>query len=978
MKMDHRRSILIGSVSVIAVAISAPALADGAQEAVATVSAQGAQGASSASGSTTVQEVVVTGIKASLEKAIRIKKNSDDMVDAISSEDIGKLPDRNVADALQRLPGVNTQSAASGEGGFDENDRVTVRGTPSSLTQVTIDGHAVATGDWFVLDQTTAVGRSVSMALLPSQIVDNLIVDKSQNASLTEGGTAASIDIQTRKPLDLTKPITVEASFEGAYNTLTGTTKPQINALLGWKSDDGTFGIIAQGFYEERDVRRYGQETLGWSALTGPNCGTTTVGGQALNNPAPTISNNQFSCALGTLQGGNPITYNNANTVGAAYPTLIGSTLFEQQRKREGGDLSAQWRPNDQFEVRLDGFYSDLNATNFNDNFMFDGSREFANGAPTSFTMANNTITSAVFPSNPTGNNIAAVEDNIIRPNAESQTYYVNLDAKLKVNDKLTFKGQIGFTHGLGNTPQQPLFEVDNVTSPASYGLSGNGMAVSFPGLNTQSASGLNVDWAQNFVDHAIDTEAYAKVDGDYVVDDGLWKDVSFGVRFGDHKRQVDAWDRGCTLTTPAGTTYGQAGATVNCNGDYSWSGAPVPYSAVNPTTYPSGFNAGALGIPNLLIPTAGNPNAIVSLIDSIPDALRGSVAHTVQPINYYYPWSFKVQENDFAGYVMARVGGDRWRANFGVRLVETQENAYVNVPGNAPAGGTTITTSAFGNYYVDHVEHDYFDILPSLNVTFDLKPDLLLRFNAAEAMSRPDYSALGGAVSLTDTNLTGNGGNPNLKPIKSANFNTSLEWYYAKQSALTFDVFYMDLSSYVTYGVTTETYFCQSCGVAPAPGQPNPGAFEPFNISAPYNISGQIRGFELAWQQPIAYGFGVLANFTYADGEDADGHALVGDSRDTGNITAYYEKGRFSARLAYTYRSHYFVGLDRSSAENMDNSDSLDASANVKLTNNVSLSFQGLNLTNSLLKYYAANRSQPRAVYENGTQMYFGLHFKY
>jgi iron complex outermembrane receptor protein len=244
--------------------------------------------------------------------------------------------------------------------------------------------------------------------------------------------------------------------------------------------------------------------------------------------------------------------------------------------------------------------------------------------------------------------------------------------------------------------------------------------------------------------------------------------------------------------------------------------------------------------------------------------------------------------------------------------------------------------------------------------------------------MSRPDYSALGGAVSLTETNLTGNGGNPNLKPVKSTNLNGTLEWYYAKQSALTFDVFYMDLSSYVTYGVTTRTYFCQSCGASAGSGQPPQGAFEPFQISAPFNISGQIRGFELGWQQPIAWGFGIIANYTYADGEDANGHPLVGDSKDTANVTGYYERGRFSARLAYTYRSHYFVGLDRSSAENEDNSDSLDASLNVKLTDKVGLSFQGLNLTDSLLKYYAGNHSQPRAVYENGTQAYFGIHVKY
>ena len=116
-------------------------------------------------------EIIVTGVRASLERAIQVKRQADNHVEVISAEDIGKLPDKNVADALQRLPGLNTSSAASGEGGFDENDRVSIRGTPPSLTQVTVDGHAVSTGDWFILDQFSTVGRSTSFSLLPSEIV---------------------------------------------------------------------------------------------------------------------------------------------------------------------------------------------------------------------------------------------------------------------------------------------------------------------------------------------------------------------------------------------------------------------------------------------------------------------------------------------------------------------------------------------------------------------------------------------------------------------------------------------------------------------------------------------------------------------------------------------------------------------------------------------------------------------------------------
>src|ERR1700759_3081744 len=213
------RGALACSVSLAALVTAAPAIAEGAPEIV-----------------------VVTGIRASMDRAIDIKRDSVSLVDAVSAEDIGKFSDKNVADALQRVPGVNTVSAASGEGGFDENDRVSIRGTNPSLTQTLVDGHTVATGDWFILDQYQTIGRSVSYTLLPSEIVDTAKVYKSQQADLLEGGVAALVDIITRSPLNSFKEnLTIEGSAGLAYTTLRGATTPQANALINWKNDAGTF-----------------------------------------------------------------------------------------------------------------------------------------------------------------------------------------------------------------------------------------------------------------------------------------------------------------------------------------------------------------------------------------------------------------------------------------------------------------------------------------------------------------------------------------------------------------------------------------------------------------------------------------------------------------------------------------------------------------------------------------------------------------
>ncbi len=765
-------------------------------------------------------EVIVTGVRQSLEKALQVKRQADDQIDVISATDLGKLPDRNVADALQRLPGINTTSAASGEGGFDENDRVSIRGTSPSLTQVTIDGHSVATGDWFILDQFSTVGRSISFTLLPSEMLAEADVYKTQDASLLEGGVAGVIDLKTRSPLDLHQGFTFEASVEGAYNSLSQQTKPQVNGFAGWKSEDGTFGVIVQGFYEDRTLRRYGQETLGYSAIT---AGTAT------------------GAAIPSL-------------VGVQAPTLIGSTYFQQEREREGGVIAAQWRPNDRAEFKITGFYSKLNASNVNDNYMYWGSNEIGNNVPTSYKVVNNTLVAATFPL--VGPAIPAlglaggpqdglIVDNITRPSASGRSFYVNLDGKYRVADHLTITAQVGYTQGDGSTPTEPAYEVDAATG-ISYQQSGNGWQVTPTNVNAQSPTGLANDWAWNETFKSLDKEIYGKFDATWDVHHGAFKDVLFGARFAQHTRDVQGYDRGC-----------QIGPDGQC-----WTGAQ-PYSATNPTSYPSGFSAGDLGIPGLLIPIAGNPGTIDKIINSLNDGVHGPISTIVQPQNYYWPGSFMVKERDISGYVMARFGGEGWRGNLGVRFADTQDNNYVNasvtppagVPGAPLAAGSpyiaqlppgTIYTSAYGYYKVQDFQHDYFDVLPSLNLTFDLSPKLFLRMSAAETMSRPDFSALGGSVSLTDSNLTGNGGNPNLKPIKAAVYDAALEYYYGPSSILAVSFFYDDLSSYVTFGTSTAQYYSQFYG-----------AYKTYTISSPSNTSGELKGVEFQLQQPLPYHFG-------------------------------------------------------------------------------------------------------------------------
>jgi iron complex outermembrane recepter protein len=178
--------------------------------------------------------------------------------------------------------------------------------------------------------------------------------------------------------------------------------------------------------------------------------------------------------------------------------------------------------------------------------------------------------------------------------------------------------------------------------------------------------------------------------------------------------------------------------------------------------------------------------------------------------------------------------------------------------------------------------------------------------------------------------------------------------------------LFHMKLSNYVAFG----TYQTQLLNI-------RTGTFDTYNISAPVNSSGSIKGVELAWQQPLPYGFGLNANYTYADASETGGQDLVGASKNTYNLGAYYENHGFGARLNYTYRSAFFVGLDRSTPQYQDDTATLAASLSYTFNKNFSINFDALNLNDPILTYYGANRDQPRAFYANGRQYYLSVRFK-
>jgi iron complex outermembrane receptor protein len=876
--------------------------------------AQAPQPAPAAPEPTRLEEIVVTGIRASNERSLLKKRDADSVMEVITADDIGKLPDKNVADAVQRVPGVNTMSGSGGEGGFSENDRVSIRGTNPSLTQTTINGHMVSSGDWYIGDQTNTVGRSVSFTLLPSEIVSSVEVQKSSQADYIEGGTAGNVNIVTRSPLDFKKPWTFEATAQALYADLPRRTDPQVNALVNWKNDANNLGALVQLFSESRHERRDGQELF----LLGE--------GQITQAAEPAIV----------------AAHPDLNNV--VFPAQIGSAAFTQQSRREGGLFDVQYKASSELSLDFNGFYSHFNGTNFDTNFMASPTNEIdADISPTSYQVVNGTLVSATFPNEnfystggyQNGGAFPGIRDSIYRPNAGSSSAYADFDSTYKPSDALLVTTKVGFTEGIGITPHDWGYEAYLINSPLVYQMNGTASPanVSFPGVNTQNFNDPNHvinggSWSDSV--KVTDSETYGQADALLTLDNGNLESVKFGARYAFHKRTDFGQNYGCS-TDPNNNCYLEPGVVLP---KPAWNGS------VSPGNFGTGIGAG----PNFL------SHFWVMNVYSIA---AWETAYNSVPTGPNYQGNFVIEEKDAAAYAMANLTGPRWRGNVGLRLVDTSQFS------------SSYNTNNANQFVYSPVTHDYFYPLPSANLKVDVTHDLVARFAAAETMSRADYSALSPAVILNNIDFTGTGGNSSLKPIRSINYDADLEWYYARESLLSFGVFTMNMPSYVTYGYNTRNLLDTTTNT-----------FAPFVVTSPYNVGAGNKGYELAWQQPLGWGFGAQANYTYADGHSDNNTALVGNSKSTWNAVAYFENSTFSARLAYTYRSSFLVGLANVTSQYAAPLGTLAASLNVNITNELALTFDGLNLNNPIIKYYS-NAQEPQAFYSNGRQYFLGFRLK-
>ena len=885
--MNRRKTMMVASASFLALAIAQPAAAAEAP---------------------TVGELVVTGIRASQEQSIATKRNADAVVDSITAEDVGKFPDKNVAEALQRVPGIVINRE------FGEGERVSVRGTAPNLTRTLLDGHGLATADWFILDQLSAT-RSFNYLMLPSEIIGKVNVYKSPTAALEEGGIGALIDVETRRPLDL-KPLFFVGSVAAGYNERADKTNPAASGLFSWKNADSTLGVLVAGIYEKREIRRDGVETLGYF-----NNGTSA---------APQL-----------------------------VPSLIGSALFQQKRERKGINGAVQWRPNDQLEVDLTGLISKFGANNFNQNYLAWGSNALGGGGTlTNVTMQGDTAVAGRVTSTPGGRGV--VYDSIERF-ADTRARNIDLEVKYHLSDDWDLRGRLGYTDAYGNTDSQPFVEFG---APATfdYDLRGGVPKVHFTNLDPTKPSALQFDFASLHQITSDDEEKYGYLDFTHRVDWGPMHTLRFGAKITDHERSVDF----------QATTYGGFFLPLQANG--CGGGVCTPTNFAGPLT-PSDFLENIAATGTLTSYFQVDRDKLESILFGLPASVRARVPN--------YSAIFDIEEKGYAGYVMGEFGGDGWRGNVGVRVVETKQTSSGYVQQSVMKPG--YVSNAFGIFQPVTIDRSYTDILPSININFDLTDQIVLRVAAARTMARPDYTDIAPTVNLNVGSLSGTSGNPDLDPYRANQFDVSLEWYPNKDTIVAGALFYKDIESFITdkpiqqaFSVETNTPNLSRCSSAATPTSPNLYNCL-FDINQRSNGGGgHVEGLELTVQAPVWNGFGVQTNYTYSHAKTQSGDPLPGNSENTFNFTGYYENDRLQARLGYTYRSDFFITFDRSTPLNQKALKSLDGQVSFAVTDNFTLTFDAINITNEKIEQYSGGTFRPRAIYDNGRQYYAGLRFKF
>jgi len=915
-----RRNTLFRGIAVALLA--APSVAALAQDAAATAEAAPQE----------LDAVVVTGVRASMARAVELKREAGTVQDSISALELGKFPDDNVADSLSHITGVAISRTAGGEG-----QKVSVRGLGPEYTLTTFNGRILA---------TDGAGRDFAFDVLPADVISGADVVKGAQASLTEGAIGGLINLRSASAFDQ-KGRNGAIRLEGDRNQMSEENGGKFSAVFSDTFADDTLGVVLGTVYARRKDRTdVAGNDGGWS-----------------RNADPTDE----SWLWGNTWGG-AIDPNGNGELDPDEYGLIGPGQFRvgsilEEKKRTAFTAKVEWRPTDTLRVTVDGLKTRLDSPQVG--YQQSYYPLYAPGRWENMVIRDGIVTAFDINS----------DDPELRLNPEllNQTEHRVVDTDLyganvhwQATDDLLLKadvyrstserrsgGQDSYVVLRMNQPNTSHFWLDggipNVEATFDDGRQlGSGLASGQFG-----AGDFNTHYFSLAGDDIRDEVTGTNLDGELFVGELGIDKLKFGIGHNQRKKSRDLVNN-----------------ALNGGADY--------YSGDN------AINVGELG-GNVLSHTFNLPHFMDDSNSVFPrsflafdvpayiEALKAYRGTRPDGSPYDYAnagpvWnplqSYRVSEKTWSGYVELEMSGERWDANAGVRLVKTSTTAQA-----WDAKITSIVENGAWNYTATYAEpssvyqtSDYTYALPSGNFTWHFSDDLMLRLGAAKTMARPAVSTLA-PTNTTESVSWGEftqiyGGNAELKPYTANQADASLEWYFAENSIFNFAVYYKKIKNQIT----TSWEPGQDIGVGPivdAAGNPVSDGATLFNVMRPINGDhAKVHGYEIGAQHFWDNGFGVRAQYTRnwsSSWVGAEERPLEGIAPSVYSLGAMYEKGPWSAGVTADRTDGFVTAINVLGAGYNEVADPITwLTAHVSYAWNDSLSFslEGRNLLDEANTY--------------------------
>jgi len=934
-------------------------------------------------------EVTVVGTRASLQSAIERKRKAGTVVDSIVAEDVAQFPDKNIGEALQRITGIQLQRD------FGEGVAVSIRGVEPDLNRVEINGISV-------LGNAGGGERRADFRELASELVKSIDVFKGYTANMTEGGIGGTVSITTRRPLELAKPLfSVTASAE--YLDTEDSTQPRGNITFADKLFNDRFGFLLNVTYDHVDTRGDFIRDTDWVRLADFDSSTRPTDKTTVN-PLYASYDTFASCAA--------ITDNTQRTACQTQffdnsPRIPRYGIWQRSDKRTSGMATLQYQFTDNLDVWVEGQMNDRSNRLIDNNYSIDllaASR--INGA-TVVTDANHNVidlyTAANAPTATTGAGAifgTSRRDFAYEQNSKYYSTGFNWElSKLKITALGVHSTATTDTesNSLGIAATIPNIRV---TLDPSTGVP----RFTFPdGVDPQSPATYNAGPSLQYRPEEIETsEDQAKLDFDWETDLPLLKLVKFGAQYRE-AQSLRYNGGGYTMTN--GTVVPSANVTtdvvVGPNTNLSNPLSPVwSLQRLQEFVNAVGFQTSGTFFDNDEVSRDGIPDSwltpVIGAATDYFDFSRFNHDRVRSANGFPQIPAHNISENISALYLQGNFETEVFQlpvsSNIGVRYTQTKDDAMGSntIRQRRPNGTGGFTDVTLGVQSIT-LNNKYDDVLPSFNVSLQIRPDLISRFGYAKVLARPKPTDLvpnsnclfdlTGSVgdSILDTCTAGN---PDLKPYRADQFDLDLGWYPNPDTLLSGALFYKNVKTFILQRTLVRGVDLFKDGVL-------------YDVTQPINGTGsKLRGVELSAQTAFTFlpkalsGFGSVVNYTYSDAKDVGlFNSLTGEelgfpglSKNSYNIILYYDRSALDVRLAYNSRTSYLqAAADRTGNPLIrDGSAYLDGKITYRFEHpQISLFFEAKNLTAETERATSGDIRLAELSY-SGRRYFAGITFKH